>query len=99
MRIDSGYVVNDIKLFYELKEDGFYIYEGENAKFPAFHQYEPYIPNPDIGYKENALQMCKELDESFKYVPAETFVMTEEMYNKQQSDIDYLMLLSDGGIV
>ena len=42
---------------------GFDIYFGENAECPIYHQPEPHIPNPNLSYEENAINMCKELSE------------------------------------
>lgn len=99
----SGYTLkNGIKLFYEVFVDGFDIYFGENAKRPTYHQPEPYIPNPDISYEENAIQMCKEISETSNNQPDQPFNMTETMYNNlttanemMRADLDYLLLLSE----
>ena len=96
MRINSGYIVNNNPLCYEILDNGFYIFEGEHATIPSIHQYEPYIPYPDCSYEDNAVKMCKELYDRSTIVVEQPFTMTEEMYNKQQSDIDYLMVLSSG---
>ena len=61
MKIFSNYTLpNGVKIYYEVLDNGFDIYFGENATNPTYHQPEPYIPNPDISYEDNAIQMCKE---------------------------------------
>lgn len=90
---------NGIKLFYEIinngvEDCGFDIYVGENSKYPTYHQPEPYIPNPSLSYRENAIKMCEELSKTAMIEGTKRFEVTEEMYNSQQSDIDYLMLLN-----
>ncbi len=48
---------------YEIIEDGYYILiNGERV----IHQYEPYIPNPELNYEENALAQIEELKEMDK---------------------------------
>lgn len=86
------------KLYYQIimkdgKENGFDVFEGENSEIPVFHQPEPWIPNHSLSYAENAINLCKEISESSNIHETLSFVMTEEMYNQQQSDIDYLMIL------
>lgn len=94
--IDSGYTLkNGTKLFYEVLEDGFDIYRGDNSTTPFMHQPEPFIPNPSISYEENAKEMCKDMAESSQHEPEVPFTMTESMYTEMQSNIDYLMLLND----
>lgn len=46
---------------YEVTENGYYIYI--NGK-KIIHQYEPYIPNPNISYEENAKAQIAELKAS-----------------------------------
>lgn len=100
-KIYSNYdLLNGTKLYYAIirqdgHECGFDIYMGENTEVPTYHQPEPFIPNPSLTYEENALNMCKDLSEGSKAVPEKPFVMTEEMYKKQQSDIDFLMLMTE----
>lgn len=93
MRIDSGFLErgNGNKLFYEILENGFNIYSGENAEYPILHQPEPYIPNPDISYEENAKKICENLG---KEIP-EKFVFTKDDYLTMSANIDYLLLLSE----
>lgn len=43
---------------YEVTENGYYIYI--NGK-KVIHQYEPYIPNPNLSYEENAKAQIEEL--------------------------------------
>ena len=106
-RIDSGYKLTDgTVLCYEIimedgKENGFDIFYGMNAKYPTYHQPEPYIPNPDISYEENAKQYCKQLYDS-SISSEKPFMMTETMYTDltsanemMRADLDYLLLLNE----
>lgn len=45
-------------LKYEIKEDGYMIYLNDA---PWIHQYEPYIPYPDLGYEESCLKQIEDL--------------------------------------
>lgn len=95
MRTDSGYTtIQGTKLYYEILDDGFKLYEGESAKYPYIHQYEPYIPNPDLSYEENAIQMIKEFVEASKGTMHEETLL-ESRLTDIESNIDYLMLLND----
>lgn len=40
-------------LYYELTEKGYHIYDTNDVLF-HIHQYEPYIPNHNLSYEENA---------------------------------------------
>ena len=96
MKINSNYALkNGTKLFYEVFENGFDIYIGDNTTSPYMHQPEPFIPNPDLSYEENAIEMCKSMSEQSMLEPDKPFTMTESMYSDMQSNIDYLMLLND----
>lgn len=46
---------------YEVTENGYYIYING---VKVIHQYEPYIPNPNISYEENAKAQIAELKAS-----------------------------------
>lgn len=98
--IDSGYTLkNGTKLYYVINDDGFDIYAGKSAKHPYLHQYEPYIPNPDISYENNAIQMCDELAQTSRTVSPTVVSIPEEEYLSLRADIDYLMVLNDGGMI
>lgn len=77
-------------IHYCILADGFDIYIGRTDR-PTYHQPEPYIPYPELSYEENALKMCEE----FTIEQPAPFTVTEEMYNRQQSDIDFLMLMTE----
>ena len=77
-------------IFYELLNDGYKIYIGQQAR-PCIHQYEPCIPDPTKSYEENALDMCGELSGS-RITPIDH---TEERLTDIEANIDYLMLLND----
>lgn len=99
MKIDSKQTLkNGTRLYYEVIENGFDIYFGNKSPIPYLHQPEPFIPNPSLSYEENAINMCKELAEDSNIIPEKPFIVTEEMYNKHQSDIDFLMLMSDSAL-
>lgn len=93
---------NDVKLYYEIiqkdgVDNGFDIYAGENATVPLLHQPEPFIPNPDISYAENAIKMCEELGISASAPsPKPKYInLTEDEYLEIQANIDYLLLISE----
>lgn len=95
-KVYSGYCMADkTKIYYEVLDDGFDVFIGESLQFPSYHQPEPFIPNPNLSYEENALAMCKNLSERSNQEPEKPFTMTEAMYSDMQSNIDYLMLLTD----
>lgn len=79
-------------VWYDILDDGFKIYIEQTIR-PVIHQYEPYIPDPTKSYEENAKVMCEQLCAASS--AENRFVMTEDMYTEMQSNIDYLMLLSD----
>lgn len=88
----SGYTIgNDIKLYYVILDDGFDIYFGENATHPMYHQPEPFIPNPDISYEENALAMCKDLATPAPQSSSDIGTRLTAV----EANVDYLMLLND----
>lgn len=90
-KVDSGYTLgNGTKLFYVILDNGFDIYFGENAEYPMYHQPEPFIPNPDKTYEENAINMCKELTQ----VSPNASKLDSRLLSIE-SNIDYLMLLGD----
>lgn len=46
-------------LYYEIEEDGYWIYD-KNSEL-EIHQYEPYIPDPNKTYEENAIIQINEI--------------------------------------
>lgn len=91
-RINSGFIMPDkTQIFYEILDDGFDIYIGENAAHPLYHQPEPYIPNPDLSYEENAINMCKDISSPSQF---EGSALDKRLMNLE-SNVDYLMLLND----
>ena len=40
-------------LYYEITESGYHIYDRNDSLFHIY-QYEPYIPNKNLSYEENA---------------------------------------------
>lgn len=47
-------------LYFEITENGYHIYDRNDALF-HIHQYEPYIPNKNLSYEENAQAQIAEL--------------------------------------
>ena len=87
-RIDSGMKTpNDEPIYYSIEEDGFNVYVGETSEYPTFKQYEPYIPDHNKSYEENAIEMCKRLTIK-KATPT-------DRYLELRADVDYLMLLAE----
>lgn len=59
MIIKTNYVVDDNKVVsYEILENGYKLYLDGND---WIYQYEPYIPNHNKSYEENAWDQIKEL--------------------------------------
>lgn len=95
MKVYSGYTTtNGTKVYYEILNDGFKLYDGENSVYPYIHQYEPYIPNPDISYEENALNMIKERIEN-ENIMDNAKDSIETRITNIEANVDYLMLLND----
>lgn len=85
-------------LCYEILENGFEVFIGESAKYPSYRQTEPFIPNPDISYEENAILYCKGLSTAPKTIDqdeADQLYASHTDVETLRSDIDYLMLLND----
>lgn len=47
-------------LYFEITENGYHIYDRNDSLF-HIHQYEPYIPNKNLSYEENAIAQIAEL--------------------------------------
>ena len=56
--IETNYSIDGEQLSYELEEKGYMIYKGGTA---WIHQYEPYIPNRELSYEENAIAQIEEI--------------------------------------
>lgn len=54
-----------MKLYYEIDGNGYHIYDEDDSLF-HIHQYEPYIPNKNMSYEENAQSQIKEIISSFE---------------------------------
>lgn len=101
-KVFSGkYLQSDEKLgglYYLILDNGFEVYVGESAEFPSYRQTEPFIPNPDLSYEENAKNYCLSLSHKPDMIDkevADTLYATTEDMTSLRSDIDYLMLLND----
>ena len=55
---ETDYIIDNKKISYEILEDGYMIYKGGTA---WIHQYEPYIPNKELSYEENAIAQIEEI--------------------------------------
>ena len=71
---------------YEITENGYYILiNGEKV----IHQYEPYIPNPELSYEKNAKAQIEELKNADKQSNSEPVSLEdrvsalEDMMNMQ----------------
>ena len=62
----SNYSIDNKKVSYEILEDGYKIYlDGKEW----IHQYEPYIPNRELSYEENAIAQIEEIIASHENQP------------------------------
>lgn len=71
-------------LTYEIKENGYVIYKDGKLWIT---QYEPYIPNPALTYKENAIKHIEELN-----APSEPNVDIEEKISILEAENAELLL-------
>lgn len=101
-KVFSGkYLQSDEKLgglYYLILDNGFEVYVGESAEFPSYRQTEPFIPNPDLSYEENAKNFCETLaikPNMIDKTQADQIYASAEDLTNLRSDIDYLMLLND----
>lgn len=59
--IDSGKIIDNQKVFYEILSNGYNIYLGNQL---WIMQYEPdYIPDKTLSYEENAIKQIDELSQ------------------------------------
>lgn len=56
--IETNYVIDNKKVSYEVLKDGYMIYLDGVA---WIHQYEPYIPDKNLSYEENAIAQIEEI--------------------------------------
>ena len=47
-------------LYYIINENGYWIFDHNNELF-RIHQYEPYIPYPELGYEGSAQKQIEDL--------------------------------------
>lgn len=47
-------------LYYVIEDNGYHIYDRNNSLFHV-HQYEPFIPNKNLSYEENAKAQIAEM--------------------------------------
>lgn len=81
--------IDEKSIYYEILENGFRIYIG-NKNFPSIEQLEPYIPDEDKTYEENAIDMC----ESLCSIQKESKDFNTRL-TTVEANMDYLMLLND----
>ena len=75
---------------YEITEKGYYILiNGEKV----IHQYEPFIPNKELSYEENAKAQIEELKEMDKQVPKPE--ITNEELQEQITELQLAMIEKD----
>lgn len=54
----TDYTLDNKEISYEINDDGYLIYLGGE---PWIHQYEPFIPYPDLGYEGSCLKQIEEI--------------------------------------
>lgn len=57
-KIDSGKTFNGKKVYYDILDIGYDIYLGSNLWIT---QHEPYIPDRDLTYEENAIAQIEDI--------------------------------------
>lgn len=55
---NTDYVVDGRTVAYDILDDGYKIYLGDTE---WIHQYEPFIPYPELGYEGSCLKQIEEL--------------------------------------
>lgn len=79
---------------YEVFDDGFDIWIGSMTGYPTYSQREPFIPDKQLSYEENAIKMCEQISKDSNQVQADS-KSAEERLTSIEANIDYLMLLND----
>lgn len=74
--------------YYELLDDGYYIKE-KKGRITPYHQYEPFIPYPELGYEGSAKKQIEDLLESDRI--AEEARKKAEEEEKNRPTIENLM--------
>lgn len=70
---------------YEIFEDGYYIYRNGDK---YIHQYEPYIPYPELGYEGSAKKQIEEIVALIENPP--------KPYTQEQYDAVLESLIAEG---
>lgn len=52
--------MDELNLYYVIEEDGYWIFDETQQKV-RIHQYEPYIPYPELGYEGSAQKQIDDL--------------------------------------
>ena len=68
-------------LYFEITENGYHIFDRNDPMF-HIHQYEPYIPDHNKSYEENAIAQIEELTRA----------------EEEATEEDYLNALKDLGV-
>ena len=63
---------------YRITEDGYFI-DVDNR--PMYHQYEPFIPNHNLSYEENAITQIQEIIASEKTSAEKTDTLEKKISN------------------
>lgn len=66
---------------YEVTKNGYFIFIN-NKK--VIHQYEPYIPDPNLSYEENAKAQIEELKRADEMAKNEKTEMEERILNLEK---------------
>lgn len=82
-----------MKLYYEVEENGYHIYDEDNSLF-HIHQYEPFIPNRNLSYEENAqAQIDAMMAEEEEHVTQEERIASlESQLESTQQVLDAILM-------
>ena len=103
--IDSGYKLNDRALRYSIEARGYTIYLDDTS---WIKQTEPYIPNRNLSYEQNAIAHIKEIVGDTTEMPktdSERLAALEAALQKSQQELQqetidsYTMELMEQGIL
>ena len=101
---ETNYSIDNKKVSYEVKENGYKIYL-DGVEF--IHQYEPFIPNKELSYEENALAQIEELvamhenaknEQMEKEALMEQVKLQDEAINELASLVSELMMAQESEV-
>lgn len=81
---------NGHSLTYQIVENGYYILIDGNK---YLYQYEPYIPDHNLSYEENAIKQIQEIIANEKAMAEET-----DTFEKQLSELKDTVSTNSGGV-